>query len=148
MAFSKRACKSNALLQLCLRVCQSPECEHHRAPGVRKRCGLCRNHPEPADHVKRAGGWRADIGGCSRGQWGGGCISDHHASLCADRLDDLEPHSRRCNAACPPQGGREKIQGWERSLQIHWRYHSVTTHIVFPPQANLTPPSLSEEPPS
>ncbi|MBE9580789.1 MAG: hypothetical protein IMF18_04135, partial [Proteobacteria bacterium] len=27
---------------------------------------------KPADHVKRAGGWRADIGGCAGGQWGGG----------------------------------------------------------------------------
>ena len=56
LASSSNSCKSNALQQLRLRVCQSPECEHHRAPGARKRCSLCRNRPEPADHVKRAGG--------------------------------------------------------------------------------------------
>ena len=76
----------DTLQQLCLRVYQSPECEHHRAAGARKRCGPCRNHPEPADHVKRAGGRRADIGGCSLGQWGGddwgSGISDHHAKPC------------------------------------------------------------------
>ena len=54
-----RLCESGASLRLYLRVCQSPLCEHHRAAGARKRCGLCRNRPEPADHVKRAGGRRA-----------------------------------------------------------------------------------------
>ena len=82
-----RLCESDTLLQSCLRVCQSPKCEHHRAPGARKRCGPCRNHPEPADHIDNSGGRRADIGGCSGGQWGGddwgSGISDHHASLCA-----------------------------------------------------------------
>ena len=69
---SSNSCGSNALLQWSC-VCQSPECEHHRAPGARKRGGPCFHHPEPADHVKRAGRRRADIGGCSGGQWGGGC---------------------------------------------------------------------------
>ena len=69
---SSHGCKSDALLQRSC-ACHSPECEHHRAPIARKRCGPCRNHPESADHIKRAGRRQADNGGCSGGQWGGGC---------------------------------------------------------------------------
>jgi hypothetical protein len=35
-----RLCESGTLLQLCLRVYQSPECEHHLASGARKRRGF------------------------------------------------------------------------------------------------------------
>ena len=95
--FFQRACKSNVLLQLCLRVCQSPECEHHRAAGARKRCGLCRNHPEPADHVKRVDGRRADTAECAGGQWGGGdggcvCVKCEHS--CSNSQSNT-PHLSR-----------------------------------------------------